>query len=734
MNKKEELALFVQQKQPINDLPHLWGGIECSITRTRAGYTDQLGLSGHYNRQSDIPCIARLGITALRFPILFERHQPEQGKPIDWSWAESRLAQIRENNITPIAGLEHHGSGPSYTNLMSSRFATGLAKFAGEVAAKFPWIEYYTPVNEPLTTARFSGLYGFWYPHLEDDRSFCRMLINQMTAVVLCMEEIRKINPAAKLIQTEDLGKSYANKGLQYQVNFENERRWLTFDLLCGLVDSDHSLWKYFIDNGIARADLEFFLDHPCPPEIMGLNYYATSERFLDDNLSAYPSFMHGGNGIEMYVDTEAVRVEHDQSAGLPILLKEVHNRYSLPMALTEVHLNCTREEQLRWFHETWNTCCSLKKEGLDIRAVTAWSLLGAFGWNKLLTSTECEYEPGVFDLRSPEPRPTALAKMIGTLASGKPFIHPALSQPGWWKRPERIFRQPAESTFEMDRRSPVLIIAGEGELGNAFAHACRLRCLPYVLRNRNALDLTNEQKVRDVFNMYTPWAVIDVSWPGKNAFKGEDEQLNYSSAVVAAHCKTNDIRLVNFSSHLVFGGNGSAAYLESDSADAQETYGKLIASLEQQALHHYPAGMIIRTGPLVSASDKKNIVSGIYDSFRKNKTVEVPEDVFITPSFVPDLVNTSMDLMIDEEKGIWHLASADAISLHHLALEICKNTGLDTDLIVPVKYHHNQSSVVLGSEKSWIMPSVHCSLRNYLMHHECGTTSHHLIFQESNR
>ena len=59
----------------------------------------------------------------------------------------------------------HHGSGPAYTDLKDPDFPNKLAKYAKAVAKKFPWLEYYTPVNEPLTTARFSGLYGLWYPH-----------------------------------------------------------------------------------------------------------------------------------------------------------------------------------------------------------------------------------------------------------------------------------------------------------------------------------------------------------------------------------------------------------------------------------------------------------------------------------------------------------------------------------------------------------------------------------------
>jgi hypothetical protein len=36
------------------------------------------------------------------------------------------------------------------------------------------------PFNEPLTTARFSALYGLWYPHHRSDQSFIRAVLNQV--------------------------------------------------------------------------------------------------------------------------------------------------------------------------------------------------------------------------------------------------------------------------------------------------------------------------------------------------------------------------------------------------------------------------------------------------------------------------------------------------------------------------------------------------------------------------
>ena len=134
-----------------------------------------------------------------------------------------------------------------FTDLLDKDFPVKLAAYAAQVAAKFPWVTYYTPVNEPLTTARFSGLYGFWYPHHTNEKSFVEMLLNQVKAIVLAMQAIRKINPEAQLVQTEDLSKIHSTTLLQYQAHFENERRWLTYDLLCGKMNRQHFFWDYFI-------------------------------------------------------------------------------------------------------------------------------------------------------------------------------------------------------------------------------------------------------------------------------------------------------------------------------------------------------------------------------------------------------------------------------------------------------------------------------------------------------
>ncbi|MBO9660154.1 MAG: family 1 glycosylhydrolase, partial [Chitinophagaceae bacterium] len=239
--------------------PEIWGGIECTINRTKDGYRDQLEETGHYARGGDLAALCSLGFTRFRYPILWERHFPVKEKSANWEWTARQLDILREHNIEPIAGLLHHGSGPAHTDLLDPDFPEKLAAHAREVASAFPWIRYYTPVNEPLTTARFSGLYGFWYPHAKSDAAFARMLINQVKGIVLCMKAIREINPDAVLIQTEDLSKTHSTPALAEQAAFENERRWLPLDLLTGNSAPGSFAWKYFTDHGIDEDELTFF-------------------------------------------------------------------------------------------------------------------------------------------------------------------------------------------------------------------------------------------------------------------------------------------------------------------------------------------------------------------------------------------------------------------------------------------------------------------------------------------
>src|SRR5215218_5083177 len=138
------------RNQEHNKVPELWGGIECTINRVQNNFYDQLAYSGHYKRPDDLGQLAETGIKKIRYPILWEKHQPQKDSVINWQWISGQLNELQSRNIEVIAGLVHHGSGPAFTNLLDENFPHLLAAYAEQVIQQFPHLTYFTPVNEPL--------------------------------------------------------------------------------------------------------------------------------------------------------------------------------------------------------------------------------------------------------------------------------------------------------------------------------------------------------------------------------------------------------------------------------------------------------------------------------------------------------------------------------------------------------------------------------------------------------
>lgn len=720
---------MLTNSQTLYNDPELWGGIECTINRVKDKYFDQLVYSQHYKRDSDIDLIANLGIKKIRYPVLWEKHQPAKNTVIDWSWTETRLKLLKDRSVDVIAGLVHHGSGPSFTNLLDDEFPFLLADYAKQVAEKFPWINYYTPVNEPLTTARFSGLYSLWYPHQATDRSFVRMLLNELKGTVLAMQEIRKINPQAQLVQTEDLGKTYSTPKLKYQAKFENERRWLTYDLLCGRVDENHKLWKYFKRLRIPEKELHFFLENKCAPDIFGFNHYVTSERYLDENLKFYPRHTHGGNKRHRYADVEVVRVDIEEETGIEILLQEAWDRYQTPIAITEVHLHSHREEQLRWFKYVWNACLNVQRKGVDVKAVTAWALLGSFGWNRLLTKPRGVYEPGVFDLRTGHPRPTALANFVKAITSNQDN-HPVCENQGWWQRSSRVlYPSPIVMMEQMHHyhynSKPILIIGKTGTLGRAFAKICHDRSLPFALTGRDECDIANKESLEQAINHFKPWAIINTAGYVRVDDAEEDVERCFRENVTGAQnlaeaCQQHGIKLLSFSTDLVFDGNKGQPYVETDCVNPLNIYGKSKALSEEVVLASNPSSLVVRTSAFFGPWDEYNFIHYVLDNLSRQQQITVANDVQISPTYIPDLAHACLDLLIDDEKGIWHLANKGSITWAQLAYEAANASRLNNMFINSVPSSELKQPAlrpkysVLGSEKAILLPTLDNALRRF--------------------
>lgn len=768
----------MEQSKNINSIyPEVWAGLECTVNRVGDAYFDQMQLNGHAVREEDISLFASIGMSKMRYPLLWELTAPNGPSSADWTWGDRRLNLLREHKITPIVGLVHHGSGPRHTNLADPGFAEGVAEYAMAVAERYPWLEYFTPVNEPLTTARFSGLYGFWYPHGRDGYTFGLTLLHQCKAIVLAMRAIREVIPHAKLVQTEDLGKTYSTPLLSYQADADNERRWVSLDLLTGNLTPDHAMWRYFINNGIPEEDLQWFRDNPCPPDIMGINHYPTSERYLDEKMEGFPEWSHGGNGIHQYADVDAIRVRSDDPqsfySGHSVLLREAWERYGLPIAVTEVHICGGREEQVQWFKHVWDSCTELKRDGVNIVGVAAWSLLGSYDWISLVTRADGFYESGVFDVRSPKPRPTAIAKMLTCLAQGKKYDHPLFHLPGWWQRPERylypftnepqeehaaIFVKGEESWLGQGHKTvrgsnrnsktvtvpdgdglteqevhplkaiarPILITGATGTLGSAFARICSERHIPYRLVDRKQLNITDSFSVEWAISYYNPWAVINTAGYVKVDEAEADATAchlvnAHGAKLLAAACQKRNIQYLTFSSDLVFDGLKQQPYTERDPVNPLNVYGQSKVKAEKFVLDKNPQALIVRTSSFFGPWDDFNFLTLMLNQIARGNNFLAPEDIIVSPTYVPDLVHACLDLLVDQESGIWHLTNEGELSWAELARKAAEIVDFNSALIQGFSANELQGQQALrprysalSSERGQLLPPLEDALIRY--------------------
>jgi dTDP-4-dehydrorhamnose reductase len=700
----------------------------------RDRYHDQLERSGHANRLEDLERFAGLGIQAIRYPVLWERVAPRGPKLADWTWPDARLSYLRALGIRPIVGLLHHGSGPRYTDLLDPEFPEKLAVYARAVAERYPWVIDWTPINEPLTTARFSALYGHWYPHLRDDRAFIRALVHQTTGITRAMEEIRAVNPDARLVQTEDMGRTYATRALAYQADFENDRRWASFDLLCGTLEPGSPFGTWARAAGLSEADLAWSKEHLVRPAVIGLDHYPTSQRWLDERLDHYPGWSHGGNGRDRYADVEAVRARGEGIAPTAELLHEAYERYGIPVAVSECHIWSTREQQMRWLYDTWNDCVALRERGVDVRAVTIWAALGTYDWDSCVVRETHHYEPGAFDMRGGHPRPTAIATLARELISGREPSHPALVGPRWWRSPERLTygdERAGSSEPRSEASSRILVLGSGGRLGRAFVDACARRGLSAVGLRHTDVDIADDKAVRDAVARERPWAIVNAAGYVRVDDAEDDPRCDRDNAVgalnVALAAVAVGAQLVTFSSDLVFDGRKQAPYVESDVVAPLSAYGRSKVAAERYVAETYPSSLVVRTSAFFGPTDPTSFVAEVMRAVREGRQVKAANDVVVSPTYIPDLVDVVLDLIIDGESGLWHLANADALTWAELAERAAALAGLDDDLVRPTPARslawtaRRPPFSALASERAYLLPSLDDALTRYALERVVG-------------
>jgi beta-glucosidase/6-phospho-beta-glucosidase/beta-galactosidase len=375
-------------------------GLECSYPTVQGGRRrDELEATHHYERwREDFELCRSIGARYVRYGLPYYRMHLGPGR-YDWSFADEVLPAMWDLGLIPIADLCHFGVPDWVGGFQNCDWPAYFCEYAAAFAERYPWIKFYTPVNEMLVCARMSGLHGIWNEQEKSDRAMVQAHANECCANMKAIEEILRRRPDAVFIQSE-IAEVYLEQWPETrdEVRFRNDLRFITFDYLYGSPPSAE-VFNFLYDNGVSRETFAWFMaqgrryGRHC---VLGMDYYERNERTVqpDGGLKAQGAML-----------------------GWSVVAREYYDRYRRPMMLTETNTidGEGNEDICGWLLRTWHQAQHLRRRGVPMLGYTWYSLTDQIDWDIQLREIRGkENANGLFSL---DRKPRDGARLFAELA-----------------------------------------------------------------------------------------------------------------------------------------------------------------------------------------------------------------------------------------------------------------------------------------------------------------------------
>lgn len=357
---------------------HLGLGIEDTVVpQSRPGERaiDEYALTEHYERfADDFELAAGVGAELLRWGVPWYRAAPAPGR-WDWEWTDRAIDAQLSAGLRPVIDLLHYGT-PLW---LDSQFANpDYAHHVEEYAARFgerygDRVFDYTPVNEPVIHALFSGEYGYWPPYLAGAAGFAAIAANLARGFVRSQRALADCVGASATFVHVDAAMSFIGDDTAPEHREEADRLrhqvHLVEDLVTGRVDAAHPLLDR-IAPAIPAVELQWFRDNAVQPDVMGVNYYPRHSTEL------FEVGVHHGGGFS------DPRPSVDRGAeGLREALESFAARYGAPVMVTETCVTGSVEERIAWLDESLAVVERIRDEGVPVVGYTWWPLFDMYEW-----------------------------------------------------------------------------------------------------------------------------------------------------------------------------------------------------------------------------------------------------------------------------------------------------------------------------------------------------------------
>ena len=338
-------------------------GIECSNPTISNGRVrrDLLAECGHYTHwQQDLALVRELGLTFLRYGLPYHLVHLGPGR-FDWSFTDCVMLEMRDKGIEPILDLLHFGVPDWIGNFQNPALPRHFAEYAAAVAARYPWVRYWTPVNEIYVSARMSTLDGLWNEQIRTDLAFVTALKHLTAASKLACAAITRARPDCVIVHSESAEVVHEARLLPSPgVVAANRQRFLALDLLFAR-RSCREMTEYLLANGMTPAEHAWFMQgEPAGHQILGADYYGRNEHIIKPC---------------------GKRFAIEDVMGWYLIAKDYIERYRKPLMHTETNV-FDPAAAAGWLWKQWISILRMREDGMPVLGFTWYSLVDQVDWN----------------------------------------------------------------------------------------------------------------------------------------------------------------------------------------------------------------------------------------------------------------------------------------------------------------------------------------------------------------
>jgi dTDP-4-dehydrorhamnose reductase len=137
-------------------------------------------------------------------------------------------------------------------------------------------------------------------------------------------------------------------------------------------------------------------------------------------------------------------------------------------------------------------------------------------------------------------------------------------------------------------------------------------------------------------------------------------------------------------------------------------------AEAEERVLRCWDKALIVRSGEFFGPWDGSGFLSQVLSTLQAGGECTIMGEARLTPAYLPDVVHRALDLLIDGEHGIWHLANQGGISRGEFARGAAVRAGLASRVVVV--HEPTGTSKELASERGPLLPPLASALDRFFL------------------